>query len=71
MRKGIDTDIMTLLRYIIIAILATVILLALVGVASAQTEKACQTFTGKVWYYIKSLFSVGPLKVWTPENVGC
>jgi len=69
MRKGLDE--MVLLRYIIIAIVAAVILIFFIGVASAQTEKACQTFTGKVWYYIKSLFSVGPLKVWTPENVGC
>lgn len=65
------TDEMTLLRYIVIAIVALAILVFLIGVASAQTEKGCQTFTGKVWYYIKTLFSAGPLKVWTPDNVGC
>lgn len=69
MKKG--TDEMTLLRYIVIFLVAAAILMFFIGTASAQTEKGCQTFTAKVWYFIKSLFSAGPLKIWTPDNVGC
>lgn len=66
------TDEMVLLRYIIIALVAAAILAFFISTATAQAEKNCSFFSANyVWQKIKSLFSAGPLKVWTPDNTGC
>lgn len=68
--KGISSEAMNILRVIIIAIVAAAVIFYFISIASAQAEKGCETFTEKVWYFIRQVFSAGPIKIWTPD-AGC